>query len=144
MLELNLSFSQDTYQPDERVEGRFTLRNAGEAPAVVNARLVLNSPFAPAPYRDLALTVSGPGGETLPFLARINVGDPADKHFRLLQPGESVSGSYPLNEYYELQQPGTYRVQATYHNQAEPSRLNGHPVWTGEVQSNAATFTLLG
>jgi len=142
MLELNLSFSQDTFQSDERVEGRVTLRNAGDAPTVVNTRLALNSPYAPVPYRDLALSVSGPGGEALPFMARINVGDPADKHFRLLQPGESVSGTYPISEYYELQQPGTYQVQATYQNQAEPSRLNGHPVWTGAVQSNTATFTL--
>ncbi len=142
MLNLSLSLSKDTFRPDEPVEGTFTLRNAGAEPALVNARLGINTPHAPQEFRELALNVTGPAGQPLDFMARVNVGDPEDQDFKLLQPGESVESTYALSDYFLLEQPGAYQVHATYQNRSDPSHANGHAAWKGEVTSNPVTFTL--
>jgi hypothetical protein len=142
MLDLNLNFAKDSYRAGEPVEGTFTLRNSGAEPALVNARLGINSPYVPAQFRDLTVNVVAPSGDPLAFVARVNMGSPADQDFKLLQPGESVHGTFAINDFFELEQPGAYQVQATYHNQSEPSHVNGHAVWKGELKSNPATITI--
>ena len=144
MLDLTLSFNQATSRPNEPIEGHFTLRNAGDQAALVNKRLVLNSPYAPGEFRDLTVDVSGPEGKRLDFSARVNVGFPEDQDFKVLQPGESVAGTYELDGYFPLDQPGAYQAQATYHNQSEPSQANGRTAWKGDVKSNTATFSVQG
>lgn len=144
MLELSLSFNQDTYRPNEPVEGKFTLRNTGPEPALVNARLGINSPYAPDEFRELALDITGPAGQPLDFMARVNVGNPEDQDFKVLQAGASVEHTYTINYFFELVEPGAYQVRATYQNQSEPSQANGHQAWKGEVQSNPATLTIQG
>lgn len=144
MLQLSVDFDQDTYQPGDPVQGTFTLRNTGPEPVLVNGRLALNAAFAPPRYREVALTGTDPGGRPLQFVAKVNLGGAQDKHFKLLQPGEAVQHHYALRDYYRLAEAGTYSVQATYQNQAEPSQANGHAAWKGELKSDPATFTLLG
>lgn len=142
MLDLTLSFNQATYRPNEPVEGTFTLRNAGDQPALVKARLGLNSPYAPAEFRDLTVEVSGPDGRRLDFDARVNIGFPEDQDFKVLQPGESLTGTHALEGFFALDQPGTYQAQATYHNQSEAKRANGLQAWTGEIQAAPVSFTI--
>lgn len=143
MLELKLNVSQAQYTKGETVEGKVTLRNAGSEPVKVNGRMALNAPFSPDEFREIALTLNDPAGRPLDFQTKVNIGEPAAGDFKTLKPGEAIEQSYDLGHFYDLQKPGMYSVQAVYQNQAEPAAPNGTSVWTGEVKSDVAKFTVL-
>ena len=142
MLELKLNLGQGTFHAGEEMGATVTLRNAGGEPVMVNARLALNTAFAPAEYREVAIVISDPHGAPVLFEAKVNIGSPADRDFKTLQPGESVEHRYDLAAYYDLQKPGTYTMQAIYHNQAEPGTGNGG-VWKGEIKSAVERLTVV-
>ena len=140
MLELTFSLDQADIAAGTPVMARVTLRNNGPEPALVNGRLALNTPFAPLPFRDVSLTVTGPSGDGLDFLPKVNIGTPRDSYFRSLAPGDVVERTYALQDYYSFDQPGRYSIQATYQNQADPT--TGQPAWKGEVTSNVASLVV--
>ena len=149
MLQLSLDFNQTEYAAGDPIQATLTLLNSGPAAERVNARLALNVPFALPRYREVSLAVTGPAGEALPFMAKVNVGAAQDKHFKLLAPGESAQHTYSLRDYYQIKAPGAYTVTATYENQAEPTPAESTPAedsrraWKGELKSGPASFTVV-
>lgn len=142
MLELTLSFDQASYAVGTPIAARVTLRNAGPEPALVNTRLALNRSSAPRDFRDVSLVITTASGDRLDFLPKVNIGTPKDSYFKSLAPGEAVERSYALQDYFRLDQPGSYTAQATYQNQVDPT--SGQPAWKGEVTSNPVSFTIKG
>ena len=142
MLELKLSLGQGTFHVGEEMGATVTLVNAGGEPVMVNGRLALNTAFAPSEYREVAIVVSDPQGAPVPFEAKVNIGSPAARDFKTLQPAESVQHRYDLAAYYDLKKPGTYAVQAIYHNQAEPG-TGDDGVWKGEIKSAVERLTVV-
>lgn len=138
MLSLSISLPRASFGPAEQIELTAVLANTGSAPLLVNGRLALNDPTAPAAFRELALRISRAGGAALPFDARINLGAPREGNFRLLEPGQQVERSYELRNYYGLT-PGSYTVEAVYENRQEFAR-EGQRAWQGEVGAHAITF----
>ena len=142
MPELSVAFDKTEYRPGDPIQVTFTLRNTEQTPVLVNGRLALNAPFAPPRYREVALTITAPSGQPLPFMAKLNLGGAQDKHFKLLQPGETVQHSYALRDYYRFDQPGAYTAEASYQNQAEPSQAGSLQPWKGELSAEPVSFTL--
>jgi hypothetical protein len=142
MLELKVSLGQGPFHAGEEMGATVTLRNAGSEPVTVNGRLALNAAFAPKDYRDVALLVSDPQGAPVPFEAKVNIGSPAARDFKTLQPGEAVQHRYDLASFYDLQKPGTYSLQAVYQNQSEPGTGNG-AAWKGELKSAVERLTVV-
>lgn len=140
MLSLSLSLPKTSFGPGGAVELTATLANSGSTMLLVNGRLALNDPTAPAAFRELALQISGPDGAPLSFDARVNLGAPRDQHFRLLEPGQRLERSFDLRSYYALA-PGRYTVQAVYANRQEYAR-DGLRAWEGEIESHAITFEI--
>lgn len=137
---LLISLEELHYGPDQPVPLAVTLLNPGDSAVFVNARLALNTPFAPALFREVTLQIARTGAEALPFDARINIGAPREGDFRLLLPGEQVEKRYQLRNYYDLQ-PGTYSVQAVYQNRQGFEQGDAR-AWQGEIVSDAITFTI--
>lgn len=140
MLEFELKLDAERFKPGKPVPGKLVLRNAGDEPMLVNGRLVINKPFAPAPFRDVYFNLVNPAGEQAEFLLKINVGEPGSQDFTELAPGESAERPFELDTYYLLEQPGTYAVQATYESHAEPP--DGRQAWTGKLDAARITFEL--
>ena len=118
---------------------RATIRlvNAGDAAIIVNKRFALNYSDAAAYECEIKLMIHNPAGDELPFTSRVNIGDPADRHFAELGPGQSLAREYALERTYDVSAPGRYTIQALYQNQTDPSI---GPAWKGELTSNTVTF----
>lgn len=95
---------------------RWTLRNDGNEPVIVNKRFLVNDKAAPPEFRELYFTIRTPGGGTAPFAWELKVGFPDSKDFRRLKPGAAIRGSADLNDLYLVEEEGIYYVRATYQN----------------------------
>lgn len=140
MLELTLSLDKKTHTLDQEIPGIVSLRNSGQEPLLVNARLAVNKDFAPQPFREVHLMLTDPEGEPVDFMAKINVGRPQGKDYRDLQPGERVERPIDLSMYYMFERAGEYAVRAVYENQVDPE--NGREAWKGQLESNTVTFVV--
>lgn len=117
-----------------------TLKNAGDAPVVVNQRLALNSPHVPDSMREVVLDVHGPDGKLRPYQLKMKMGAPEARHVRTLSPRESLSNEYELHSGWDLSTPGEYRVRALYES-APVANATGEPVWTVAVFSEELRFS---
>jgi hypothetical protein len=101
----------------------------------INSRMIINHPGAPG---ELLLDLDGPPGYVNSAGFRVNVGPLDDGSVTLLQPGQSMEWSWPLERYWSIDTPGEYVLKATYHN--ETSRApDGRRVLVGQI-SASTTF----
>lgn len=139
MLTLTLQLTQSTVAPDQPLEATFTLTNTGVDSIPVNRRLSLNHPDEIEECRELYLRVLDEAGEEIRFAAWLRVPELTSEDFASLAPGESVSQTYNLLDFYTLARPGTYSIQAVYENIFAPA---GGEAWQGKLESNAVTCRL--
>ena len=137
MIELTLTLDQTTYPAPAQPRATIRLTNTGAAAMIVNKRFALNYSDAAAYECEIKLMIHNSAGDELPFAARVNIGDPADRHFAELAPGQSIAREYPLERTYDVSAPGRYTIYALYQNQTDPSI---GPAWKGELTSNTVTF----
>lgn len=137
MLALSLELNQTAYTAQDEVKAKVTLTNTGSTPERVNGRLALNSPEAPDEFCEIKILIADSSGTELPFSARVNIGEPQDKHFQELAPGATVTRDYNLRNVFDLDTPGRYSVRAVYQNQSDPSTGKA---WKGEVVSGILAF----
>jgi hypothetical protein len=135
MLNLTITLSASDFTLSQPITGTVSLVNPGSDPQTANTRLAINRASAPAPFRDVVLTLTGPDGATLPFAARVNIGAPKEKDFSVLAPGATVERHFDLARLFQLTAPGPYALTATYHNAHAPG-------WQGEVQADTVHFRL--
>jgi hypothetical protein len=141
MLTLELAMVEGRYAPQVPVLASLALGNTGPDAPVVKTRLAINSPLAPAAFRDVSFVVTGPAGVALPFEARVNAGLLKSKHFAGLAVGETVVREYAIESFCVLSQPGRYTLQALYQNQDDPP--DGRVAWEGELWSNVVAFEIM-
>lgn len=139
MIEFTLTLDQSAYRAPAQPRATIRLTNAGDAAEIVNKRFALNYSDA-APYEcEIKLMIHNGAGDELPFTSRVNIGDPADRHFAELAPGQSLAREYALERTYDVSSPGRYTIQALYQNQTDPSI---GPAWKGELTSNVVAFDI--
>src|SRR5262249_37360966 len=63
------------FKGGQPVEREAVLKTPSDKPLWVNKRLLLNSRFVPAPYREISLSVTGPAGEEVRFACKIRVAE---------------------------------------------------------------------
>lgn len=140
MLVVAMTLDRETYAHNEPILCKMAIRNTASTPLVVNRRLAPNSIFAPSPFREVSFVVRDASQAELEFGPRINRGAPKPADFQQLMPGETLVREYPLREYFALDKPGQYSVQAVYQNQSDPG--SGTEAWKGEIKSNVVSFRL--
>jgi hypothetical protein len=136
-----MTTESDKFRKGGSIPVKVLLKNTGPDPLLINNRLALNAPTAPALYREIAFTVTDPNGKPVYFGARVNIGRPDSRHFKELGPGETIERVYDLKGYYKFETPGQYTLQASYQNQSDG--VNGHEPWKGEVKSNVGSLTIV-
>jgi hypothetical protein len=140
MLKLVLTLDEERIALGQPIHGKLSLQNGGDDPLLVNSRLTINKSFAPAPFREVYLTLNDPSGKPVEFMLKINIGEPRPNDFSELAPGDYAEKEFDLDMYYLLEQPGSYSLQAVYENHAEPG--DGRKAWTGKVKSDPVEFVL--
>lgn len=140
MLDVTLSLDREAYAPGDPIVGKVVIKNIASTALVVNGRLAPHSTFAPSPFREVSFVVTDPSDADVEFGPRINRGYPKPDDFKQLMPGETLVREYAIQEYFALNSPGKYSIQAVYQNQSDPG--NGTEAWKGEIESNVVSFTL--
>jgi hypothetical protein len=135
-LVLSLELAPASARVGAAIVAKVTLQNVGGTPRLVNARLALNSLHAPAPFREVLLSIHTPDRIESRFVCKINIGHATEDDLVELAHGASVSARYDLHRYYDLARPGPYTVQASYASSLAT------PAWTGTLTSNLADLEL--
>jgi len=138
MLTLTLKPTQPTYDSQAPVRLTIALSNSSDQSLIVNKRLALNSPFAPAKFRELKLMITSSTGSDVVFGAKVNLGFPLEKDFKPLAPAETVERQFDLRQYFDLNL-GRYTIKAVYQNQSDPE---GGEAWKGEVESEPVAIVI--
>jgi hypothetical protein len=116
------------------VEALVTLRNQDDQPVLVNRRMLFSTPRNLEREREVTFDIEGPPGYVNTRVVHVHARRPADEHFVLLQPGESVERMYNLAEYNSMHEPGFYVIRASYTNVHHPTRGRA---WTGSIESES-------
>jgi len=130
--------SQSRYAKGRDVVVRVFLFNFGEDPITVNSRLALNAFGLPG---EVSFHLAGPSGRPVPFVAKVNVGEPHAEDFSTIAPWHCVGRQYELDSYFRITRPGQYRLTATYRNET-PEGGARWKAWTGTLRSNTIEFAV--
>ena len=131
------------YGVDTEMPVRVLLVNDGDHPVSVNDRFAVSSPGGPG---ELSFSIIDPSGERLPFGARINLGRAGPDDVATVAPGGFVATTVDLFDYFDMSEPGMYRISAAYtsvrpeEDADDYSPLSG--VWTGTVESDEMSIEL--
>ena len=147
-LRLVLEPSQAEYGIDDDIPVRVLLLNDGDDPVTVNDRFAVTSADGPG---ELSFSVIDPSGERLPFGARVNVGRPGADDVATIAPTAFVGTTIDLVDYFDMSEPGTYRISATYRSMGAGGDIDdddddggGAPVgvWMGTTESDEVSIEL--
>jgi hypothetical protein len=139
-LSLVLKLDKSAYRIDEPIMATLHLYNKAKIDILINARLGLNILLAPASELDVAFIVITPSGQKAGFLPKVRMSRLNDDDFVILYAGHSIQKEYDLEEFYSLDEIGTYTVHAIYENQFDPQ--NGISAWKGQLESNTLQFEI--
>jgi hypothetical protein len=123
------------------------LRNAGNTALWVNGRMLLNTEYAPDPYRDLWLDIQRVDeGARVDFNCKVRAGPAPDKYYRVLKPAEAITVHIALLRCFDIRKPGTYRVQAYYRDGREdpPGGPSGVAHLSAQLTSQPLTLAVEG
>jgi hypothetical protein len=137
VIELTLTLDQAAYSAPARPRATIRIANSGAAALIVNKRFALNYSDAADYECEVKFFIRNSAGDELPFTSRVNIGDPADRHFVELGSGQGLEREFDLARTYDVSGPGRYTIQALYQNQTDPST---GPAWKGELMSNTIAF----
>jgi hypothetical protein len=138
-LRFELTALADCAEAGRPVPVRFRLVNRGRETVVVNGRLAVTETGRAGEVR---LSGSGPDGQTVPFIADVNVGRPKAAHFATLPTDRCVERDDDLRRYLLLGEPGEYRVTAVYRNDSPGVDGMDAVAWTGELAAEPLILTL--
>lgn len=134
----------DEFRAGEPVELEAVLENQTDHALWVNKRLLLNSGFVPAPYRELWLSVVGPEGKECRFECKVRASEAGPRDYRVLAPSEKLTSSFRLDQCFDFGQAGSYRVFAQYAdgNRNVPPAPEGAEHLGGTIRSNEVTIRI--
>lgn len=135
---LEIEAPRDEVKVGEPVLVQVTLANRGSQPLWLNERLGPNSPLMPPPFRELTLSIVGPDGRKLRFVAKVNRDPARPKDFCVLRPNEAVTATLDLANYYLFDQEGVYTVRARHADGSRevPPAPEGALLFRGPLLSN--------
>jgi hypothetical protein len=121
----------------ENIDAQLSLQNEGTQPLWANGRMLVNSPHAPKPYREITLSVVDHQGVQLNFQCKVRAGQASSDDYSVLGSGQSLSVPVRLNECFDLSREGTYLVVATYEDGTEnvPTPPEGTRLLRGPIRS---------
>jgi hypothetical protein len=143
-LELDLGLTQELYQtgtliysPGDTIECMTYVTNVGDSALVVNNAFAIG---AGGKNAQLGFEITAPGDSVLKIINVYEAVFPLEvKHFSLLHP-DSIMGKFiDLNEWYDMETPGEYTVEARYRNYSDPF---GMSVWMGYLVSDPVIITI--
>jgi len=138
-LTFSLNLNKSAFNAGETIQCNIMLKNTSSKDIVVNKRFLVNYPGGP---HEVWLEIIGPNLKQIPFVIKINA-EPGTGVFTLLKASQSVSGSYPLTNQFELAGPGRYSIKAYYENQVDPNSSTGlKTAWKGSLVSEKLNFTI--
>ena len=135
-LEFEVAMSKPKYTLDEDILVRMYLFNLSDDDIVVNSRFSVNLRDFPG---EVSLELVGPSGQPMPFIGRVNVGEPYPEDFSALVPWNFVGRQFELQSCIAIEEPGTYQLSANYRNEWSGQHL-GLKAWTGSLCSNIVSF----
>jgi hypothetical protein len=131
------------YGVDTEIPVHVLLVNDGNDPVTVNNRFAVSSPSGPG---EISFLIIDPSGERLPFGARVNVGRAGPDDVATIPSTGVVATTIDLVDYFDLSEPGTYRVSATYRSLGVAVDGDGGSalpaVWTGSLESDEMSIEL--
>lgn len=142
-LKLEVSLDKNEYKAEDPINITFNLENKGKEPIYVNKRFYLGAEGMPKGERDIFLIVTSPSGAKLPCKFNYEIGYPKSDYFELLEPAKAVSSEYPRNlkGYFDISEPGTYKVVAVYENVYGPEI--GLDAFRKKIESDPVTFKIV-
>jgi hypothetical protein len=140
-LELQLCVSKESYAAGEPIEATVTLKNRSDAPLTINKRMGIDPCGMPEGYWELRFEIAYPPGSPDYPVRPVNRGMPDAEDFALLSPGEEMTWSYTVSEWYSVVFPGDYEVKAVYSNPVDGSAF-GLSAWVGEIVSDVVHLTV--
>ena len=134
----------------DQITTRVILVNDGDEPVTVNHRFAVSSSTGPG---ELTFSVTDPQDEPLPFGARVNLGRADPNDIATIAPRHFVGTTIDLVDYFDLSEPGSYRIRATYRSVPGGITRNGDTeedddndlstgVWTGTLTSDEVSIEL--
>lgn len=140
-LTLHLGLESKGESTDRLPEATVVLTNEGSSLLLVNARLLLVPEGGPEEHGEINFSIEGPPESFSMKTFRVNSGRPKPENFVKLMPGESLVRSYDLGKYFHYEDPGSYKIIATYRNVTDIN-VGGTNSWKGSLVSNAAQFEI--
>ena len=115
-LGLKVNFKHTRVKLGEPVPAEVELVNQSPTKLLVNSRLGMGYPDSldRELYCDILLENGEPYTGYHAYMLDYRRKPLADRFFTTLSPGESVSSSFDLHEWYHLVQPGIYRIRVVY------------------------------
>jgi hypothetical protein len=141
MLSLSLTLDKPDYAMTDAITAKVILLNKGSETLKVNRRLLLNYLGAPKVFCEVSFIITNSANSKVPFAARVNASEPEDADFTELGPQQSIEESYLLRQFFRLDEPGRYTLQAIYQNSSDPST---GPAWKGKVESDQIVVDVKG
>ena len=85
--------------------------------------------------------ITNPEGTEEILAVRVNVRYPVADDFVIMKPGEEISQTYVLNDWYFISStPGEFTIQAIYQNDENPD--DNQEAWKGKITSNVVHLTI--
>jgi hypothetical protein len=135
-LEFRVAMTQARYTLDDEITVQMYLWNFSDDDLVVNSRFAVNLDDFPG---EVAISLTGPDGGPVPFVCRVNVGEPYAEDFSTVVPWNCVGRQFELPSCFDLEEAGRYELSATYRNEWSGGHVDLE-AWTGTLQSNTVSF----
>lgn len=140
----NITLDKSEYKKTDSIQVTLTLENNDKKPVYVNTRFYINKEDSPKKEREVYFIVTSPSGEKLPHRERsYETGLPKTDYFVLLKPGEEISAQRKcyLKGYFDIKDPGTYKITAVYQN-VHGAEI-GIGAFEGAVKSETVTMKIV-
>jgi len=116
-LSLTLTPERQAVSKEELPDAIVRLSNDGDEAMLVNGRMLLVPEGASSRLDGLHLLIEGPPETFSLKKFRVNADEPAAGDMVRLSPGEYIEKRYALKDYFYYDQPGQYKIKATFHNE---------------------------
>jgi hypothetical protein len=126
------------YSRSSPIEVTIVVTNLFDEPLLLNTRMLVNHPLLQG---EVAFRITNPRGKTCEIRRLVTPLTVREEDFVKLARGMSIQRSIDLSDLYPIQEKGTYKIQAIYHNEVEGLK-DGLRAWRGLVRSDTAEFTL--
>jgi hypothetical protein len=130
--------ASEHYSVGGPVEVTVIVTNLFDTPLLMNSRMLVNHARLQG---EVSFHITDPSGKRVDIKRYVTPLSIRDNDFVLLNRGESIQRTVDLADLYGINVKGTYKIQASYHNEVDHSNPSGH-AWKGYVISEPIELTL--